>query len=535
MPNNRKLNVFLPLLFAIVLALGMFLGHKMPVARNSESSIFFRPNNRAALQEVLDLLKFNYVDTLDVNDIQQEAIEGMLSHLDPHSIYIPPAQVQSVNEDLQGNFEGIGVEFNITNDTVNVAGVIPGGPSAEAGVITGDKIIRVNDSLIAGKKITNDNIRKLLRGPNGSKVKATMLRDGQLKDITIKRGLIPLLSVDASYMVAPGTGYIKLNKFSETSYDEFVAAIRKLTQQGMTSLILDLRQNSGGLLDAATRIADELLEDRQIIVYTQGKAYPRQDYKTQKPGSFEKGPLAILVDEGSASASEILAGAVQDYDRGVIVGRRTFGKGLVQEPFELSNGGTLRLTIARYYLPSDRSIQKSYKDGRDAYDEDLTERYNHGEFLNGDSIRVYDTVKYYTKNKHRVVYGGGGITPDIFIPFDTSRYSAALTELYTRTTFSDFVYNYYIGHRAEFDRYKTPEEFANGFSITPQLYKTFLDYAAKDNIKVLSITAHDEPEIKTRLKAMFARQLWRAEGFYQVSNSSDQVIKKAVDELKKSK
>ncbi|UYQ91585.1 S41 family peptidase [Chitinophaga horti] len=534
MPNNRKLNVFLPLLFAIVLALGMYLGHKMPAARNSDSAIFFRQNNRATLQEVLDLLKFNYVDTLDVNDIQQEAIEGMLSHLDPHSIYIPPAQVQAVNEDLQGNFEGIGVEFNITNDTVNVAGVIPGGPSADAGVITGDKIIKVNDSLIAGKKITSENIRKLLRGPNGSKVKTTMLRDGQLIDMVIKRGFIPLLSVDAAYMLEPGTGYIKLNKFSETSYDEFVAAVRKLTKEGMTSLVLDLRQNNGGLLDAATRIADELLEDRKLIVYTQGKAYPRQDYKTQKPGSFEKGPLAILVDEGSASASEILAGAVQDHDRGQIIGRRTFGKGLVQEPFELSNGGTLRLTIARYYLPSNRSIQKSYKDGRAAYDEDLTERYNHGEFLNGDSIRIADTVKYHTDNG-RIVYGGGGITPDVFIPFDTSRYSAALTELYTRTTFSDFVYNYYITHRAQFAPYKTPEDFTKQFVITPELYREFLAYAGKDNIKVSTISAHDEPEIKTRLKAMFARQLWRTEGFYQVSNGADQVVKRAIDELKKSK
>lgn len=534
MPNNRKLNVFLPLLFAIVLALGMYLGHKMPAARNSDSGIFFRPDSKGTLQEVMNLLKFNYVDTLDLNEIQQEAIEGMLSHLDPHSIYIPPAQVQSVNEDLQGNFEGIGVEFNITGDTVNVAGVIPDGPSAEAGVLTGDKIIKVNDSLIAGKKITSDNIRKLLRGPNGSKVKTTMLRDGKLKDIIIKRGLIPLLSIDASYMAAPGIGYIKLNKFSETSYDEFIAALRKLDKQGMKNLVLDLRQNNGGLLDAATRIADEFLEDRQMIVYTQGKAYPRQEYKTQKPGMFEKGGLTVLTDEGSASASEILAGAIQDYDRGLIIGRRTFGKGLVQEPFQLNNGGTLRLTIARYYLPSGRSIQKSYKNGREAYDEDLTERYNHGEFLNGDSIRQADTVQYRTA-KGRIVYGGGGITPDIFMPFDTSRYSTALTELYTRTVFSDFVYHYYVAHRNDFAPFKTPENFNSQFTVTPDLYNQFLAYAAQEKIKVNTITVHDEPEVKTRLKAMFARQLWRAEGFYQVSNGNDPVIKRAVQELQKSK
>ncbi|MGN6509302.1 MAG: S41 family peptidase, partial [Chitinophaga sp.] len=356
----------------------------MPQIRNSDSRAFFR-NNKGTIQEVMDLLKYNYVDTLDVTAAQEEAIEGLLSHLDPHSVYIPPADVQEVNEELDGNFEGIGVEFNIIRDTVNILNVISGGPSDAAGLLTGDKILRVSDSIVVtGKTISAERIRKLLRGPRNSTVKVSLLRGNRELDATIKRGIIPLNSVDASYMAAPGVGYIKINKFAATTYTEFMEATRKLQKLGMQKLIIDLRQNGGGLLDAATRLADELLDGNKLIVYTQGKNSPRQDYRCSRPGIFEKGALAILVDEGSASASEVLAGSVQEWDRGEIIGRRSFGKGLVQEPFDLSNGGTLRLTIARYYLHSGRSIQKSYENGREAYEEDIANRYNHGEFLNRD-------------------------------------------------------------------------------------------------------------------------------------------------------
>ncbi|MGX5817513.1 S41 family peptidase [Chitinophaga lutea] len=535
MSDNRKLKVFLPLLFALVLALGMYLGHRMPVIRNSDSSQFFT-NRRSPLQEVMELLKYQYVDTVDLAEVQEEAIEGLLTRLDPHSVYIPPADVQEINEDLDGNFEGIGVEFNIIRDTVNILNVIAGGPSDQAGVLTGDKILRVNDSVrVAGADITNDRIRQLLRGPRGSKVKVQMLRGSKELDVTIKRGVIPLYSVDASYMTAPGTGYIKISKFAATTYTEFMDAVRKLEKQGMEKLVIDLRQNGGGLLDAATRLADELLDGDKLIVYTQGKNSPRQDYKCTRPGLFEKGALAVLIDEGSASASEVLAGAVQDWDRGEIIGRRSFGKGLVQEPFDLSNGATLRLTIARYYLPSGRSIQKSYENGREAYEEDLTNRYNHGEFLNRDSIRPIDTSAKFETAHGRTVYGGGGITPDVFIPFDTSRYSPLLTELYTRNVFSDFIYEYYTANAGSFKQYKDPESFHRGYVVSPALMNAFRTHAAAQKINMDRMNAKDESEIKIRLKALLARQLWRSEGFYMVVNADDPVILRAVEELKKSK
>lgn len=535
MSDNRRLKVWLPLMFAFALALGMYLGHKMPAARNSDSASFFL-NRRSSLQEVLDLLKYNYVDTLDVASIQEEAIEGLLSHLDPHSVYIPPADVQEVNEDLDGNFEGIGVEFNIIRDTVNILSVIAGGPSDAAGVLTGDKILKVDDSVnVAGKNITAEDIRKLLRGPRNSTVKTKMLRGAKQVDITIKRGVIPLNSVDAAYMTAPGVGYIKISKFAATTYTEFLEASRKLEKLGMQKLVIDLRQNGGGLLDAATRLADEVLEGSKLIVYTQGKNSPRQDYKTTRPGVFEKGNLAILIDEGSASASEVLAGAVQDWDRGIIVGRRSFGKGLVQEPFELDNGATLRLTIARYYLPSGRSIQKSYENGREAYEEDIANRYSHGEFLNRDSIRPVDSSLQFKTPGGKVVYGGGGIMPDVFIPFDTTRYSDVLTELYNRNVFGDYVYQYYTANATEFSGYKDASAFNREFQVSDKMLAGFRTLAAEAGVNMTRATAKDNEEIRPRIKALLARQRWRSEGFYEVSNAGDPVIERAVKELQEMK
>ncbi|SEV94067.1 carboxyl-terminal processing protease [Chitinophaga sp. YR573] len=532
---NRKLNVFLPLLFAIVLALGMYLGHQMPGSNSGAQTLLFSRAPQGPLQEVMDLLKVKYVDTLQVADLQQEAIEGLLGHLDPHSVYIPPSNVEEVNEDLDGAFQGIGVEFNITADTVNIISVIAGGPSESAGVKTGDKIIKVNDSLVAGNGITADKIRKLLRGPKESKVVISMLRQQKIQQIQITRGVIPLYSVDASYMITPEIGYIKISKFAGTTYQEFIEAMRKLQKTGMTKLVIDLRQNPGGYLDAATRIADELLDDNKLILYTKGKSYPRTDYDCEKPGLFERGALAILADEGSASASEILAGAVQDWDRGTIIGRRTFGKGLVQEQFDLSNGGALRLTVARYYTPSGRSIQKSYANGREAYDEDIMNRFNHGEFVNKDSIKQLDTVQYKTA-KGRVVYGGGGITPDVFIPFDTSRFSNVIASMYARSTFSNFAYQYYNSHRDQFKGYKDAGVFSKQFELNNDIYNAYKNFAAKDSVRgIETIKPHDEVEIRTRLKALLARQIWSYEGFYESMNKDDEMVKKAVGILQTEK
>jgi len=533
MSNNRKLNVFLPLLLAATLALGMFLGNKMPGAQSGGTAIFFNKGNRGTLQEVMDLIKVKYVDTLNLDKLQQEAVDGILTHLDPHSVYIPPSSLQAVNEDLEGNFEGIGVEFNISADTVNVISVLAGGPSEAAGVQTGDKIIKVSDSLVAGNAITPEKIRKVLRGPKGSKVKVTMLRQQKLVDVQITRGVIPLWSIDASYMLTPEVGYVKISKFSATTYTEFMDAMRKLEKLGMKKLVIDVRQNPGGFLDAATRVADELLDGNKLILYTEGKSYPRTDYKCQRPGMFEKGALAILTDEGSASASEILAGAIQDWDRGTIIGRRTFGKGLVQEQFDLNNGGALRLTVARYFIPSGRSIQKPYANGREAYDEDIMNRFTHGEFLNQDSIKQTDTVPYKTGNG-RKVYGGGGITPDIFMPYDTTRFSGILPALYARNTFGNFIYKYYSEHLNDFKRFKTPEDFRKQYQLDNSIYNAFKTFAQADSIKGIDrITAKEEAEIKTRIKALFARQLWRNEGFYEVMNETDPMVERAVKEVQK--
>ncbi|MDQ0108535.1 carboxyl-terminal processing protease [Chitinophaga terrae (ex Kim and Jung 2007)] len=527
--SNRKLNVFLPLLFAVVLALGMFLGHKMPGSGNNGTTVFFTKPSRGPLQEVMDLIKTKYVDTLNTDKLQQEAIEGLLSKLDPHSIYIIPEELQRVTEDMDGNFEGIGVEFNITNDTVNVVSVLSGGPSETAGVQTGDKILKVNDTLVAGNSITAEKIRRLLRGPAGSIVNTQVLRQQKTITIPIKRGVIPLYSVDAAYMAAPTVGYIKISRFSATTYDEFMKAMRQLTQQGMKELIIDLRQNPGGYLDAAVRVADELLDENKLIVYTKGKDFPRADYKTKRPGLFEKGALAILTDEGSASASEILAGAIQDWDRGAIIGRRTFGKGLVQEQYDLDNGGALRLTVARYYIPSGRSIQKPYGKGHDDYNDDIMERLNHGELVNKDSIKINDTVPYKTAGGRRV-YGGGGITPDFFIPFDTARFTPTLTAIYTRNTFGNFAYQYYTNHRETFKAYKDAAAFVKGFQPTGELMNEFLSFAKKDSIPGLDrLSAKDENEIRVRLKAMLARQLFRTEGFYETINQDDPMVKKALE------
>lgn len=536
MANNKKLNVFLPLLFSLALALGMLLGFKLRDEAGYKSTIFLHPFGNGAVQEILNLVDVKYVDSVNTRELRKDAIQGILDHLDPHSVYIPSSQLASVNEDLEGNFPGIGVEFNIFSDTVNVTSVVPSGPSEGAGLQTGDKIIRVNDSLVAGNHITADRIRKLLRGPEGTRVNVTIFRNSKLLPFSIKRGIIPLYSIDASYMLTNGIGYIKINRFAASTYDEFMKALLSLQKKGMKKLILDLRQNPGGYLDAATKIADELLDDNKLVVSTQGKSYPKTAYKCEKPGIFESGSLCMLVDEGTASAAEILSGAVQDWDRGVIIGRRTFGKGLVQEQFPLNDGGALRLTIARYYMPSGRCIQKPYDHGIEAYDQDIMNRFHHGEFLHKDSVHLADTVKYFTLLKHRPVYGGEGITPDIFIPFDTTSLDGVQAALFRQNTFYDFTYEYYVHHKNDFSRYSSPEDFNTRFSISDQLLQDFRRFALQDSVANIGrMTPKDEVEIKNRMKSLFARQLWRTEGYYRVSNSYDPMMEKAIEVLNNDK
>ncbi len=446
--GSKKLQVWLPLIFACVMILGMYIGFQLR-EKTAGANTFLINSNRSSIGEIVNLINSKYVDDVKADSINELVINEMLGHLDPHSVYIPAKDLQGVNEDLQGNFQGIGVEFQIFSDTVNIMNVIADGPSARAGVETGDKILKVNDSVTLVKNnIKPDDVRNMLRGPAGSDVIITVLRADTLKKIRITRGNIPLLSVDASYLIAPQTGFIRINKFSETTYEEFMRAMENLQAKGMKKLILDLRGNTGGFMSEAVDIADEFLDDGKMIVYTQGSKVPKAEYKTKRAGLFEKGNLVVLVDETSASASEILVGALQDWDRATVVGRRTFGKGLVQQQYQLSDGSALRLTIARYYTPLGRNIQKPYDKGREAYEEELVQRFHNGEVVEADTSTP--AGKMYVTPGGRKVYGGGGITPDIFVPFDTTSQPKEVIDLYINNTLNKFIYRYYVSNQKIF-------------------------------------------------------------------------------------
>jgi carboxyl-terminal processing protease len=529
--SKKKLQVWLPLIFSLVMITGMFFGFRLHQEAGGQS--FFKRDKKTSLQEALDLIRNKYVDKVGLDSLQDDAINEVMNHLDPHSVYIPASDVASANEALQGNFEGIGIEFNRFSDTVHVLYVIPGGPSDKAGIRIGDKIIKVDDSTIVNKGLFNDDIKKLIRGKEGSKVKLTVLRGATTQFYYVVRGTIPLPSLDASYMIDATTGYIKLNKFAETTYREFMDAMQNLKKQGMQQLILDLRDNPGGFVEQATNIADEFLDGDKLIVYTQGANIPKQEYDAGKEGVFEKGKLVVLVNELTASASEILTGALQDWDRAAIIGRRTYGKGLVQGQYELNDGSEIRLTIARYYTPSGRSIQKPYDKGRKIYDEDILERYHNGELFNADSIHYSKNQKTYkTLIQKRTVYGGGGIVPDIFVPLDTSRLARSVAQLYLDGRFNNFVYRYYIDNLKMFDQYKSPSDFITRYQNMDEAWRLLVSEALKDSIKLKNVPEDDKKNIQNQIKAYLARLKWRTQGYYQVSNNYDPAVEKAKEVLK---
>jgi len=524
----KKLQVWIPLLFAVIMIVGMLIGYRL--YQNTSSGGFFKTRRLNRVQEVVDLVNSKYVDAVNTDSLSDEAIQGILGHLDPHSYFIPAVDREEFNEDLQGNFEGIGVEFQILDDTVNITYVLPNGPSDKAGMHVGDKFIKVNDSLVAGNGISTDRIKKFLRGPGSTNVTISLLREGKLLKLPVTRGTIPLPSLDAAYMLDKETGYIRINKFARTTYGEVLQALENLQKQGFTKLIFDLRGNGGGIVDEAVDIADEFLDGDKLIVYTEGRKSPRREYKAQKPGLFEKGKLVLLVDEGTASASEILAGALQDWDRATIMGRRTFGKGLVQEPFQLTDGSELRLTVARYYTPIGRSIQKPYNKGRELYNEEVMERFHNGEVIHGDTSSTHSGPVFRTKGG-KIVYGGGGITPDIFVGLDTSKLSKSMASLYVNGTLSSFIYTYYIHHIANFKQFADPGSFNTGFHDEEKVWKNLVDYAAKDSINIHSISPADKQILETRIKALFARLIWRTEGYFEISNANDPVVRKALEEI----
>ncbi len=530
----KKLQVWLPLLFAIVMIVGMLIGFRL--RGNIRPTGFFLTRKQTPVEEVMDLINLQYVDSVSTDTLGNDAIEGMLTHLDPHSVFIPAVDLSEVNEDLQGNFEGIGVEFQIFDDTVNVINVLPGGPSDKASLQVGDKFLKVGDSLVAGNGITNDRIRKLLRGPGASQVTIALIRasqPGKPMQVKITRGTIPLPSVDVAYMINKETGYIRLNKFSETTHAEFAQALMGLQKQGLQRLILDLRGNGGGILQESIAVADDFLDDEKLIVYTQGARSPKVEYRCQRDGLFEKGKLALLTDEGTASASEVLTGAMQDWDRATIIGRRTFGKGLVQEQYQLSDGSALRLTIARYYTPTGRSIQKPYDKGHDDYNEEVMKRFHDGEVLHGDTASHAGPAYKTLGPDHRTVYGGGGITPDIFVGFDTSTLSRSTTSLYVNGTLNRFIYTYYIQHLPVFQAFKDPADFAAGFHDDEKVWKALTSFAAKDTVGLNSVPAKEKVVLQHRIRALLARQIWRTDGYYEINNTYDPVVTKALEVVSK--
>lgn len=526
--ENKKLQVWLPLLLSVIMVAGMVIGYKL----REESGIksFFAVNNKTAFQEVVDLIKLRYVDKVGTDSLSNDAINNLLHHLDPHSVYIPASDLGDVNDDLRGNFSGIGIEFQMFYDTVNVLNVLPGGPSERAGLQVGDKFLKVDDSVsVAGKHLEPGDIRRLLRGANRSMVKLTVMRGKQLLNVNVSRGTIPVPSVDAAYMITPATGFIHINKFAESTYREFMMALEKLKSQQMQKLILDLRGNGGGILSVAVNIADEFLDENKLIVYTQGSHVPKYEYKCKRDGLFEKGDLVLLVDEGSASASEVLGGALQDWDRATIIGRRTFGKGLVQEQFQLSDGSALRLTVARYYSPLGRNIQKPYAEGYDKYEEEVMNRFHNGEVLKGDTTKKSGPP--FRTPKGRIVYGGGGITPDIYVPFDTASMSKEVMKLYLKGTLSNFIYTYFIEHRQQFNQYKNAGELA-AFKAGENEWDSLEKFAVRDSVNLSKVTAKDKALIIKRIPSLLARQMWRYEGYYEVMNQSDNFVQKALQILK---
>ncbi len=527
--NRPSFQIIIPVILAITFVAGIFIGNLLD--NDSKQIPTFIQPKASKFDKILELIGDEYVDVIYEDSLTELAITEMLEKLDPHSIYIPADIANAVAEPLEGNFDGIGVQFNIQNDTILVINTISGGPAEKVGILAGDRIVSINDTIVAGRKITNDYVMKNLKGKRGTQVNVGIKRRGydQIMKFDIVRDKIPLTSLDASYMITSEIGFIKISRFARTTYQEFVDAAKALSAQGMKSMILDLRGNGGGYLDAATNIADEFLADGEQIVYTEGQNRPRSEYNATANGICESFKVVILVDTWSASASEILAGAIQDNDRGIVIGRRTFGKGLVQEPIQFRDGSVIRLTTSRYYTPSGRSIQKPYHGNSMEYEDEILERMKHGEMEYADSIHNGDTLKFQTKNG-RTVYGGGGITPDIFIPVDT----IGVTSFYKRVAAEGIIYRFALqysdNHREALKGMKDLKSFEN-YLDKQNIWSSFITYAQKAKINTQSISSDTKHLINTQIKAYVVRNFLDENNFFKVFQSDDKAILKATDYL----
>ncbi len=501
-------------------------------------------NNREALQKVmmspmrkLQMAEFAianlYVDSLDENKVVEDAINGMLKALDPHSAYTPAKDVERVTENLNGGFEGIGVQYNMLNDTLVVIQPVTNGPSEKKGIIAGDRIVTVNDTAIAGVKMSRDEIMRRLRGPKGTKVRLGIVRAGVdgVSEFVIERDKIPVYTIDAAYMIDKTTGYIRIGSFGATTYKEFMENVDKFLKKGMNCLVLDLQENGGGYLNTAVQIAGEMLSENDLIVYTDGRTSGHHEYRARGGGKLEKVKLIVLVDEYSASAAEIVAGAVQDNDRGTVVGRRTFGKGLVQRPIDLPDGSMIRLTVAHYYTPAGRCIQKPYTKGdRTAYDKDVQERLNKGELMSADSIHFADSLKYKTLRLGRTVYGGGGIMPDIFVPLDTTQYTKLHRELAAKSCIIGAALKFVDKNRKKMHKqYKTFNSFKDNFVVGDDVIKLLTDEAEKAKVEYTDSTLNAAlPQLRIQLKALIARDLWDMNEYFQIFNPARDIYRKAM-------
>lgn len=534
MDNNKKLTVWLPVIIAVSIALGIFIGNHY-LSLNQGKRRAYSSGNK--INAILDIIDEQYVDTVNMKDLVEGAIPKIFSELDPHSVYIPAEDASLVNEELEGSFSGIGVSFNMQTDTILVINVISGGPAEKAGLLPFDRIITINDSVYSGNKTSQAKIMKTLRGAKNSTVKLGVKRGNEpnLLYFDVTRGDVPVHSVDVAYEAADGIGYIKISKFARNTYNEFITALAELKQKGCNSFIIDLRNNTGGYMEAAINMINEFMPEGRLIVYTEGKSFPRSDVYANGTGTFKEAPIVVLTDEISASASEIFAGAIQDNDRGLIIGRRTYGKGLVQTQLALSDGSALRLTIARYYTPSGRCIQKSYELGKtEEYDQDIYNRYMHGEFDSADSIKMDDSLKYQTV-QGRTVYGGGGIMPDIFIPRDTS----GITSYYSNVINSGVLYLYALEYsdqnREKLSSFQTWEALYDYLQQQPLLYN-FTNFAASKGIKKRPTLINISGKlIENQLQSYIVRNFFDEAGFYPIFLQDDVTLKRAIEILKEGK